>query len=110
MKKKKGDAPPQPRFLGNGLTFVLNQPMFASDLMPNVNVEPSGKIMLPDELRQRYGFREETRVRVVETLNGVLLIPLTDAPMSSELARELDEWQSLAAPAWDMFEGQPGMR
>jgi hypothetical protein len=35
---------------------------------------------------------------------------LTDAPMSSELARELDEWQCLAASAWGMFEGQPGMR
>jgi len=77
--------------------------------MPNVNVEPSGKITLPEELRQRYGFREETSVRVVETRNGVLLIPLTDAPMSAELARELDEWQSLAASAWEMFEDQPGI-
>ena len=74
--------------------------------MPNVNVEPSGKITLPDELRQRYGFREETSVRVVETRNGVLLIPLTDAPMSPELARELEEWQSLATSAWEMFDYQ----
>jgi bifunctional DNA-binding transcriptional regulator/antitoxin component of YhaV-PrlF toxin-antitoxin module len=76
--------------------------------MPNLNVEPGGKIMLPDELRQRYGFREETSVRVIETRNGVLLIPLTDTPMSPELSREIDEWQTLAASAWDMFEYQPG--
>jgi bifunctional DNA-binding transcriptional regulator/antitoxin component of YhaV-PrlF toxin-antitoxin module len=88
------------------LTFVLNQTMFGMKPMPNVNVEPSGKITLPDELRQRYGFREETSVRVVETRNGVLLIPLTDAPMSPELARELEEWQSLATSAWEMFDYQ----
>jgi bifunctional DNA-binding transcriptional regulator/antitoxin component of YhaV-PrlF toxin-antitoxin module len=80
--------------------------MFGMKPMPNVNVEPSGKITLPDELRQRYGFREETSVRVVETRNGVLLIPLTDAPMSPELARELEEWQSLATSAWEMFDYQ----
>ena len=76
--------------------------------MPNLNVEPSGKITLPDDLRRRYGFREQTSVRVVETRNGVLLIPLTDAPMSPDLARELEEWQSLAASSWDMFEYRPG--
>lgn len=77
--------------------------------MPNLNVEPGGKIMLPDELRQRYGFREQTSIRVVETRNGVLLIPLTDAPMSPELAREAEEWQSLAASSWEMFEDKPGI-
>jgi bifunctional DNA-binding transcriptional regulator/antitoxin component of YhaV-PrlF toxin-antitoxin module len=76
--------------------------------MPNLTVEPNGKIMLPDELRRRYGFREETSVRVVETRNGVLLIPLTDAPMSAELAQELEEWQYLAASSWEMFEDKPG--
>ena len=81
--------------------------MFSKKPMPNLNVEPSGKITLPDELRRRYGFREETSVRVVETRNGVLLIPLTDAPMSPELARELEEWQSLAASSWEMFEDKP---
>jgi len=76
--------------------------------MPNLNVEPSGKITLPDELRQRYGFSEQTSIRVVETRNGVLLIPLTDAPMSPELARELEDWQSLAAASWERLEDKPG--
>ncbi len=84
--------------------------MFALKPMPNVSVEPSGKITLPDELRQRYGFREETSVRVIETRNGVLLIPLTGAPMSAELARELEEWQSLATSAWEMFDYEPPIR
>ena len=66
--------------------------------------------MLPDALRKRYGFREETSVRVVETRNGVLLIPLTDAPMSADLAQELEEWQCLAASSWEMFEDNPGAR
>ncbi|MGA2540926.1 MAG: AbrB/MazE/SpoVT family DNA-binding domain-containing protein [Verrucomicrobiota bacterium] len=77
--------------------------------MPNLNVEPGGKITLPDELRRLYGFSEQTSVRVVETRNGVLLIPLTNAPMSPELARELEDWQSLAASSWEMFEDKPGI-
>jgi bifunctional DNA-binding transcriptional regulator/antitoxin component of YhaV-PrlF toxin-antitoxin module len=76
--------------------------------MPNLKVEASGKILLPDELRRRYGFHEETSVRVVETRNGLLLIPLTGAPMSPELAQEVAEWQSLAASSWEMFEDQTG--
>jgi hypothetical protein len=31
------------------------------------------------------------------------LVPLTKAPMSDELSRELAEWQSLSASSWDMF-------
>ncbi len=96
------------RPLNHALTFAPDQTTLSINPMPNLNVEPSGKITLPDELRRRYGFSERTSVRVVETRNGVLLIPLTDAPMSPELARELEDWQSLAASSWDMFEDQRG--
>jgi len=75
--------------------------------MSNLKVERRGRITLPDKVRQRYGFNEQTSVRVVETRNGVLLIPLTEAPMSPELARELEQWQSLAASSWEMFEDKP---
>jgi bifunctional DNA-binding transcriptional regulator/antitoxin component of YhaV-PrlF toxin-antitoxin module len=75
--------------------------------MPNLSVEASGAIRLPDELRERYGFHKDTPVRVIETRNGILLVPLTDAPVSPELARELAEWQSMAASSWEMFDDPP---
>lgn len=76
--------------------------------MPNLSVESNGAIVLPDGLRKRYGFHQDTPVRVIETRNGVLLIPLTDAPASPELARELSDWQSLAASSWEMFDDSRG--
>ncbi len=74
-------------------------------------VGPAGQIELPDEVRDRYGMAPATTVRIVETRGGVLLIPLVDAPMSPELARELAEWQDLGADSWEMFpfedDGEP---
>ena len=72
--------------------------------MTSVTVGPSGEIALPDEVRECYGMEANTPVRVIETRNGVLLVPLTDAPMSPELQRELSEWQSLSTASWEMFE------
>lgn len=69
----------------------------------NLTVERDGKITLPASLRGRYGLAEDTSLRVIETRNGILLVPLSDAPMSAEFSAELDEWQMLGAESLKMF-------
>ncbi len=71
--------------------------------METLIVGPSGEIELPDGVRQRYGMSPATPVRILETRGGVLLVPLSDEPMSAELAAELAEWQALSAQTWEMF-------
>jgi bifunctional DNA-binding transcriptional regulator/antitoxin component of YhaV-PrlF toxin-antitoxin module len=66
-------------------------------------IEAGGRITIPEALRSRYGFEPNTPVRVIETQSGILLVPLTDAPMSEGLKAELAEWQSLGAEALAMF-------
>jgi bifunctional DNA-binding transcriptional regulator/antitoxin component of YhaV-PrlF toxin-antitoxin module len=68
-----------------------------------LTVGRKGEIALPDATRERYGLTPDAPVRLIETRNGILLVPLTDAPMSVELAQELAEWQSLSAEVWEMF-------
>ena len=65
--------------------------------MLNAIIGMGGEIALPDALRERYGMVPNQEVRLVETRSGILLVPLTDAPMSAELTRELAEWQALGA-------------
>ena len=74
--------------------------------MTSVIVGPNGEIALPGELRARYGLESKIPVRVIETRNGILLVPLTDAPMTPELVKELAEWQSLGADSWETFDYQ----
>lgn len=69
----------------------------------NLLVEESGKISLPEDVRYRYGLTQDTSVRIIETRGGILLVPLTSEPMSQDLARELEEWQSLGAENLEMF-------
>jgi bifunctional DNA-binding transcriptional regulator/antitoxin component of YhaV-PrlF toxin-antitoxin module len=71
--------------------------------MTVLTVGRSGEVKLPDQLRERYGLTPTTSLRVVETRGGILLIPQTGAPMNEQLAKELEEWQSLGADAWSMF-------
>ena len=66
-------------------------------------IERDGKIALPFDIQERCGLLPETSVRVIETRSGILLVPLTDAPMSAELTEELQEWQALGQSAWDQF-------
>jgi len=66
-------------------------------------IEAGGKVTLPEALRQRYGFEPNTPVRVIEMQSGILLVPLSDAPMSEGLKAELAEWQSLGADALERF-------
>ena len=71
--------------------------------MSTLTLGTSGELTIPAETLGRLGFAPDRPVRVVETRGGVLLIPLTDAPMSHELAAELADWQGLAAGPWESF-------
>jgi len=71
--------------------------------MTSVTIGQSGEIALPESLREHYGLKPNTPVRVIETRNGILLIPLTDEPMSEELKQELAEWEALSEETWAMF-------
>src|SRR5947209_3431424 len=68
-----------------------------------LTVGPSGQIELPDKVRERYGLAPASPGRLIETRGGILLVPVSDAPMSPELAEELAQWQALSADAWEMF-------
>ena len=72
-------------------------------MLETLTVEEGGKVALPDEVRIRYGFAPNTPVRIIETQSGVLLIPLTDEPMSGALKAEIEEWQALGAESMEMF-------
>jgi hypothetical protein len=71
--------------------------------MSALKMTPGGAIALPRRVQKRYGFTAKTPIRVIETQSGILLVPLTDTPMTENLQQELREWQNLAATAWDMF-------
>ncbi len=71
--------------------------------MEILTVGPSGEIELPDKVRERYGIAPASPVRLIETRGGILLVPVSNAPMSAELAEELAQWQALSAEAWEMF-------
>ncbi len=74
----------------------------------NLLVEDSGKISLPEAVRDHYGLTPDTPLRIVETRGGILLVPLTREPMSDDLHRELDEWQALGARSLEMFPYEEG--
>ena len=63
-------------------------------MLETLTIEDDGKVALPDAVQTRYGFKPNTSVRLIETKSGVLLVPLTDTPISSEL----EELQALSAP------------
>ena len=67
-------------------------------------ITENGKFTLPDAITERYHFKKETDFRIIETQNGVLLIPLTDEPMNLELKAELEDWQSLGQDSLELFE------
>ena len=70
--------------------------------MTTMIIEQDG-IVLPPDLQERCGMLPGTLVRVIETRSGILLVPLTDAPMSAELTEELQQWQELGQSAWAQF-------
>jgi bifunctional DNA-binding transcriptional regulator/antitoxin component of YhaV-PrlF toxin-antitoxin module len=71
--------------------------------MTTMTIERDGRLSLPPDIQERCGMLPETSVRVIETRNGLLLVPLTDAPMSLELTEELQEWQNLSQSTWAQF-------
>ncbi len=70
-----------------------------------LTVDDGGKITLPDPVRDRYQLRPDALVRIIETRNGILLVPLTNEPMSDELRRELEDWQSFSVVVRDSWDG-----
>lgn len=71
--------------------------------MSTATIDPAGSVVLPAELRTRYHLEPATSVRVVETRHGLLLVPLTNAPMPPALESELAEWEALDATGWAQF-------
>lgn len=69
-----------------------------------LTIKENGTFTLPDDITERYQFKKETNFRIIETQNGVLLIPLSDEPMNSELSSEIEEWQAVGSAGWDMFD------
>ena len=68
-----------------------------------LTIEAGGKLTLPNELITRYGFDQNTPIRIIETQSGLLLIPLTDEPMSESLRREIEDWQQLSILSFSEF-------
>ena len=68
----------------------------------NLTIE-NGRITLPEDVVGRYRLNDDTPVRMIETSNGILLIPLTDEPMSPSLLAEIEEWQALGAESLAQF-------
>ena len=71
--------------------------------MTTMTIGRGGEMTLPGDVQERYGLRPEVLVRLIETRSGLLLVPLTDAPMSVELASEVQEWQALGLQTWAQF-------
>jgi len=71
--------------------------------MASVTLKPGGELTLPSTLCERYGTTAEVSIRIIETRSGLLLIPLTRAPMDAELEKELADWQQLSSAGWDAF-------
>ncbi len=68
----------------------------------NLLVE-NGKITLPEDTIGRYRLADDTPVRMIETRNGILLVPITGEPMSSSLLEEIAEWQDLGSETIELF-------
>lgn len=80
--------------------------------MTTMTIGHAGELTLPTDVQERCGLGPQTAVRLIETRGGILLVPMTDAPMSAELAAELEAWQELGQHAWAQFpyEADEGLR
>lgn len=68
-----------------------------------LTIEENGKLTLPNNVLERYHITKETQFRIIQTQKGVLLVPLTDEPISKELKSEIEDWQAIGAESWEMF-------
>ena len=75
--------------------------------MSTATIDGSGLLHIPNELGQRQGLLPNTKVRIVETGCGMLVVPLDDEPIPTKLAEELAAWQSVGTAAWDQFPNTP---
>lgn len=66
-------------------------------------MEANGTIKLPKKSLKRYGFAKTTPVRLIETNEGILLVPLHNAPMSEDLKKEIAEWQEATSGNLEEF-------
>jgi hypothetical protein len=71
--------------------------------MRTANLNPAGDLTIPASVKQRYGLKPNSEIRIVETSHGILLVPSSNEPPSEELKRELDEWQELGSRSWANF-------
>ena len=71
--------------------------------MTTMTAGRGGEVTLPGNVRDWYGLLPETEVRLVEAQAGLLLVPLSDEPMSDALMQELAQWQELGRQSWQMF-------
>jgi len=71
--------------------------------MTTMTIGRGGEVTLPGDVQERYGLRPEVSVRLIETRSGLLLVPLTDGPMSAELEQEVQEWQAAGQQTWARF-------
>lgn len=71
--------------------------------MTAILLEANGTIKLPKKSLKRYGFEQKTPIRLIETKEGVLLIPITNEPMSDELKQEIAEWQAASSETLQDF-------
>lgn len=71
--------------------------------MTTLLVGKQGEISLPKVIRERHQIVPDKPVRIVETREGILLFPLTDEPISPELASELEDWQAVSTHAVNSF-------
>lgn len=76
--------------------------------MTTMTIGRSGEMTLPQEVQERCGLGPEVSVRLIETRSGLLLIPLTDVPMTAELEQEVEEWQALGGDTWAQFQFAEG--
>ena len=63
----------------------------------------NGRITLPKDVVGRYRLEDDTPLRMIETRSGILLIPLTKEPISSDLSAEIADWQTLGAESLELF-------
>ncbi len=63
----------------------------------------NGKIALPKDVIGRYRLDDDTPVKMIETRNGILFIPLTDDPMSESLRAEIEAWQAVGIESFELF-------
>ena len=71
--------------------------------MSTTTIDEAGLLQIPNDLGQRHGLLPNTRVRIVETDCGMLVVPLDAEPISRELADELAAWQTMGTASWDQF-------